>query len=178
MVNTRFSTTVHVLVVLAASRGDEDESSGRAVPSAEIADRVGSHPAAVRRLLADLKSAGLVDVIRGPGGGFRLAVDARKIGLDRLADAVDEGAVFSVHDPGKSETADVDFHVPSTIESVNRTLAERLSAALGEYTLQDVVEAATLRRDLADLVASGLSDDDIREQYEISGGRLIRRGER
>jgi len=177
MVNTRFSTSVHILAVLAASRDEAGDSDGGVVPSAEIAERVGSHPAAVRRLLAELKAADLVDVVRGPGGGFRLAVDARDIGLDRLADAVDEGDVFSVHDPGAAETADVDFHVPSAIESINRTLTDRLRTALGEYTLQDVAEAATVRRDLAELVASGLSDDDIREQYEISGGRLVRRGQ-
>lgn len=178
MVNTRFSTSVHILVVLAASGGADSDDDGRAVPSAEIAERVGSHPAAVRRILADLKAADLVDVVRGPGGGFRLAKEPRTIGLDRLADAVDMGPAFSVHEAGRSDSADRDFHVPSAIQSINQAVTDRLRTALAEFTLRDVVQAATLRRDLAELVASGLSDDDIREQYEISGGRLIRRGER
>jgi len=49
MVNTRFSTSVHILAVLAASRDEAGDSDGGVVPSAEIAERVGSHPAAVRR---------------------------------------------------------------------------------------------------------------------------------
>lgn len=170
MVNTRFSTSLHILATLAP--GDD-----RVVPSAEIADRVGSHPAAVRRLLAELKAAGLVDVVRGPGGGFRLAADPDQITLDRLAEAVDERKVFSIHDPGASDSGEIDFHVPSAIQSVNATVTGQVSAALAGFTLQDVVQSAGLRRDLAGLVATGLSDDEIREQYRISGGRLVRRDE-
>lgn len=172
MVNTRFSTSLHILVVLAS------EDGGRVVPSAEIAERVGSHPAAVRRILADLKAADLVGVVRGPGGGFRLRADPREIGLDRLADAVDLGLAFSVHEAGESDSADEDFHVPSAIQSINHAVTERLRTALAEFTLLDVIQAAAVRRDLAELVASGLSDDDIREQYEISAGRLIQRSKR
>ncbi|NNF04371.1 MAG: Rrf2 family transcriptional regulator [Rhodothermales bacterium] len=174
MVNTRFSTSLHILTALAGTPDDERH----VVPSAELASRVGSHPAAVRRLLAELKAAELVDVVRGPGGGFRLAVDPGLIRLDRLAEAVGEGPAFSIHDPGVSDTVETDFHVPAAIHSVNAAVTDRMRTALSDFTLADVVEQASLRRDLAKLVASGLSDEEIRAAYRISGGRLVRRDER
>lgn len=64
-----------------------------------IASSVNVHPVVIRRTLASLKAAGLVEV-RAGSGGARLARDAGDISLYDIYRAVDslEGGLFNFHD--------------------------------------------------------------------------------
>jgi Rrf2 family protein len=159
-----------MLVLLAASRDD-------VLSSTELAERVDSHPAAVRRILADLKAAGLVTVVRGPGGGFQIAREASGIMLDELARAVNLSPAFSMHKPDSGDSTSLDFHIPSAIRTVQSAVTDDVLKTLAGFSVLDVLHAASVRQDLAELVAAGHSDAEIRSRYEISGGRLVRRGE-
>ena len=82
--NSRFGVAVHVLALLALS-ADERRSSR------EIADSVATNPVVIRRLLAQLARAGLVESAHGAKGGFRLARPAAKVTLHDVHRAVEEG---------------------------------------------------------------------------------------
>ena len=43
------------------------------ISSERLADRIGAHPVVLRRVLAQLRSAGLVEGRSGPGGGWAIA---------------------------------------------------------------------------------------------------------
>ena len=89
--NTRFAVATHVLTYLACRDG--------AATSAEIAASVGTHPALVRRIAAQLADAGLLRGQRGAGGGCTLARPAAGIRLVDVYRAVvgEECAVLPVH---------------------------------------------------------------------------------
>jgi len=61
-----------------------------AVCLAEIADRQEISLAYLEQLFARLRRAGLVKSVRGPGGGYRLAVPAEAISVGAVVQAVDE----------------------------------------------------------------------------------------
>ena len=172
MINTRLSTSLHLLVALADSR---DGGARSPVSSAELARRINSHPVAVRRLLSDLKDRGIVRVERGPGGGYVLNMEPADLSLGDVADAVREADVFDLHDVETTDPADLDFHVPSALESVRRDVNTSVARALDQYSLTDLLHGASVRRDLAALVADGISEARIRDEYEIRDGRLVRR---
>lgn len=76
------SLAMHCAAVLAAHPG-ERLSAGR------IAERLRVSEAHLAKVLQRLARAGLVESRRGPGGGFSLAVPARRLSLLRVYEAVE-----------------------------------------------------------------------------------------
>ncbi len=66
------------------------EGAGRLVALAEIAERQDISLAYLEQLFVRLRRAGLVESVRGPGGGYRLARPAEKIRIAEVLQAVDE----------------------------------------------------------------------------------------
>ena len=56
-------------------------ASGRPVAAVEIADKYGVSPHHLAKVLAELARAGVVESIRGVGGGYRFAGNARRLTL-------------------------------------------------------------------------------------------------
>lgn len=84
MENSRFSLAVHVLALLAIE--------GRAEPltSDFLANSAGTNPVVIRRILSQLRKAGLVSVQAGCAGGARLAQRSETITLLDVYTAVGE----------------------------------------------------------------------------------------
>ena len=68
----------------------QDVGDGRAVALAEIAARQQISLSYLEQLFARLRRKGLVKSARGPGGGYRLALDADKTCIADIVLAVDE----------------------------------------------------------------------------------------
>lgn len=66
-------------------------SDGAAVSLADIAARQSISVEYLEQLFAKLRRAGLVDSVRGPGGGYLLAVPAEDLAVADIILAVDEG---------------------------------------------------------------------------------------
>lgn len=60
------------------------------VPLADISERQGISLSYLEQLFARLRKRGLVDSVRGPGGGYRLGQDPATISVGAVIDAVDE----------------------------------------------------------------------------------------
>ena len=187
MSDTRYSTALHILVLLSAERDEHHTSTS-------IAEQLGTNPVVVRRLMADLSRSGLVETRRGAGGGVSLKMDPSEISLGELADAIEADLTFDAHklpdeiaDPADVPMNGADLalgpqddgkdHLPDailrTIEAQRRELHTAAIIQMDRMTLKDLTQAATLRADLATLVARGLSDADIRSGYHIESGRLV-----
>ncbi|GIL40506.1 Rrf2 family transcriptional regulator [Roseiterribacter gracilis] len=134
----RFSMAVHAMTVL-AHRAREGHDGP--MTSAEMADSINTNPVIVRRLLAALAQAGLVDTRPGNGGGAWLARDASRITLDQVHRAVEPpGGLIAMHDDTNG-----DCPVGSTIgdvlsDAIGRAEAA-LHAALEKITLAEIVQA-------------------------------------
>ena len=63
---------------------------GQPVALSDIADRQGISLSYLEQLFAKLRLAGLVNSVRGPGGGYLLARDAADMPISYVIDAVDE----------------------------------------------------------------------------------------
>jgi Rrf2 family iron-sulfur cluster assembly transcriptional regulator len=72
----------------------------RAVTVAEIAARQGISAAYLEQLFARLRRAGLVEGVRGPGGGYRLARPAEAVSVADVIAAVDERVATTRCEPG------------------------------------------------------------------------------
>ena len=63
----------------------------RPVALAAIAERQSISLSYLEQLFGRLRKAGLVDSVRGPGGGYKLGAAASTISIVQIIDAVDEG---------------------------------------------------------------------------------------
>lgn len=169
MTNTRFSVALHVLVELA-------KDPNNLLSSSYLAERVNAHPVVVRRLIQVIKEAGLITAIKGSKGGVRLAIDADSIPLSQVAEITEENFGFTSHqlsaEPYTNFFSDA---VLSTIESERRKVHLAAVSHLDGITVQNVHDAAVLRSELNELVHSGLTDQQIRAQFHIKDGHLVRR---
>lgn len=81
---------MHVLVLLAA---DPDTLQ----TSTDIAHKLDTNPVVVRRVLASLQQANLIESQKGPTGGSRLLRSPKAISLADVYQAVETGPLF--HNP-------------------------------------------------------------------------------
>jgi len=63
---------------------------GGTISLADISSRQEISLSYLEQLFSKLRKNGLVQSVRGPGGGYRLAVDAAEISVAAIVDAVDE----------------------------------------------------------------------------------------
>ena len=120
------------LVDLALARADH------LTTLAEIAERQSISLPYLEQLFVKLRRAGLVDSVRGPGGGYRLALAPEEIRVSMVLEAVDE-TVSALH-TGAAVSGGVSG---SRAQSLTNRLWESFSAQvyvfLHQTTLADVV---------------------------------------
>lgn len=120
------------LVDLALARADH------LTTLAEIAERQSISLPYLEQLFVKLRRAGLVDSVRGPGGGYRLALPPEDIRVSMVLEAVDE-TVSALH-TGAAVSGGVSG---SRAQSLTNRLWESFSAQvyvfLHQTTLADVV---------------------------------------
>ncbi len=79
--NGEFNAAVHALVCMS--------HKGSLLSSEALAANICTNPARVRKIMAKLKSAGVITSKEGPEGGYSAALPADKITLVLVAQAVD-----------------------------------------------------------------------------------------
>jgi len=79
-VDSSFNLAIHALVCLS--------HSGRSLSSEALAENICTNPTRVRRVLAGLKKAGMVETREGLDGGYRLTADPASLSLRQVAEAV------------------------------------------------------------------------------------------
>lgn len=121
--NSRFTIAIHVLTLLHVRRTE-------AVASSFIAGSVNTNPVVIRRLLADLAAAGLVESSKGISGGYRLARSAESISLADVYRALGEGHLFGMHPSNPNPLCSVGKTIQDKLkpvfESVELALTEQL----------------------------------------------------
>jgi len=134
--NSRFTTAVHALCWLELSR----RRGQTTLTSDRVAASLASHPVLVRRSLAPLRDAGLLETSRGPGAGWSLTRPGAEITLLDVHDALGRPAVFGplTHTPNLE--CEVGFGIGPTLTSVYAELDEVLCRALERHTVADVLD--------------------------------------
>nr|WP_240546394.1 Rrf2 family transcriptional regulator [Paenibacillus artemisiicola] len=133
-ISSRFSIGVHILSLLAINPNEHQTSEW-------IAGSVGTNPVVIRRVLGQLKKAGLANV-RAGSGGASLARGLGEISLldvYRAVEVVEEGKLFHVH--GQPNP---DCEVGANIEQVLRLLLlkaqDAMEGVLAAVTMAELVD--------------------------------------
>ncbi len=148
---SRFTMAVHALGMLACEGAScpGGAADGKVLTSEAIAESIRTNPVVVRRVLADLRRAGLVETRRGVGGGVALARAPSRITLRCIWEALEGGeALFGRHPAGPNPRCQVGLAVADYLEDLYGHAEEALKASLGKVTL------AQLQRDIAARLAA------------------------
>ena len=123
--NLQFSIAVHLLAGLACGCDQEGVTSGH------LAASVNTSPSFVRRTLAKLSKAGLVETATGKAGACWLARDVYK--------AVDAPKAFAIHDYSEQKTCFVSCHIKAALEKALAKTQKAMAASLAEISLAQIV---------------------------------------
>ena len=123
--SSRLSIALHALVHLHAQ-------PGKSLTSAALATCLMTNPVVVRRVLGELREAGIVDASKGPNGGWSLSRPAEEITLHAVYSAMGERLLIRTEsDPGDVTCA--------IVRSVDRVMTDFLDDA-------EALRAARLQR--------------------------------
>ncbi|WP_419707218.1 Rrf2 family transcriptional regulator [Promicromonospora sp. NFX87] len=140
--NSRLTIAAHALtwIGLYQRRGHE------VATSEQIAQSVNTNPVVIRRLLAELRHAGLADSRRGAGAGWMLSRDLGEITLLDVYRAIEPGPVFALHRSTPDQECVVGHGIgPALIgvyEEVEAAMCEELAKTTLDDVLRDVLKAA------------------------------------
>lgn len=143
---SRFTMALHALGMIALEGA---RAPGRPLTSEALARSINTNPVVVRRVLADLKRAGLIETRRGVGGGVALARPAARISLRAVWEALEgREQLFGRHPAGHNPACPLACGVAEYLEGLYGDAEAALKASLGKVTL------AQLQRDVAGRMAA------------------------
>ena len=121
--NSAFCLAVHALVYL--------HHRGELVSCEGLARNICTNPARVRKVMAGLKKAGLVETREGSEGGYRFAGEPESLTLDRVAAAVDARFVAARWRSGR-------LGQPCLMDGLLGEMDDRCRAYLSTVTLAEL----------------------------------------
>jgi Rrf2 family protein len=130
-VNTQFSIAVHVLAAIA----HYEES----FTSEVLAGSVNANPIFVKRILAKLSKAKLVNATVGKAGGYTLTKNPKNISLLDISRAVNPPSVFAIHTYEKKKWCVVSNNIKEVMGDVLVGAQKAVENDLKQTTLADVV---------------------------------------
>jgi len=143
---SRFTMALHALGMIAL---EGEQARGKPVTSEALARSINTNPVVVRRVLADLRRAGLIETRRGVGGGVVLARQAARISLRCVWEALEgREQLFGRHPSGPNPHCPVARCMADYLEELYSDADAALKTSLGRVTL------AQLQRDVAGRLAS------------------------
>ncbi|HBZ79401.1 MULTISPECIES: Rrf2 family transcriptional regulator [Brevibacillus] len=132
-ISSRFSIAVHILSLLSIDANSHHTSEW-------IAGSVNTNPVIIRRVLGQLKKAGLVNV-RAGAGGASLAKELASITLldiYRAVEVVEEGQLFHIHDQ-PNPACPVGANIQFVLELILLRAEHAMEAILQSVTMQELV---------------------------------------
>jgi Rrf2 family protein len=133
--NTRFSTGVHTLVVLAAEPEVQQTSD-------EIAAKLKTNAVVIRRVLSLLRQAGLVVSQKGPSGGSKLAKPGKAIRLGDIYRAVETTPVLQSAKNAEESTAKID----EALARIYREAVAAMETELDATTLSQLTKRSEKKK--------------------------------
>jgi Rrf2 family protein len=130
--NVQFSIAVHVMAGLAYGC-DQD------VTSSHLASSVNTSPSFVRRVLAKLSKAGLVETATGKAGACWLAKDAERISLLDIYKAVNAPEAIAIHSYKEQKGCPVSCQIKSALEHALGKTQKAMEMSLGNISLAEIV---------------------------------------
>ena len=129
--DSSFNLAVHALVCLS--------HSGRSLSSEALAENICTNPTRVRRVLAGLKKAGIVETREGLDGGYRLTTDPATLPLRHVAEAVNTRFVDCAwHSGDIDRDCAICSGMAGVMDALYRQMDEQCAAYLSRLTVADI----------------------------------------
>jgi Rrf2 family protein len=130
--NVQFSIAVHLLAGLACGYD-------KGVTSGHLAESVNTSPSFVRRTLAKLSKAELVETATGKAGACWLARNAKEISLLDIYKAVDAPRAFSIHSYAEQKSCTVSCYIKTALEKALVKTQKALETGLAGISLAQII---------------------------------------
>lgn len=134
-ISSRFTIAVHIFACINTFENDFK------ITSDFLASSVNVNPVIIRKILSQLKSAGLVTIQRG-SGGTAIAKELTEISfLDiyRAVDCIENGELFHFHENPNSNCP-VGRNIHNILDNKLEQIQSALENELKKITLQDVIQ--------------------------------------
>jgi Rrf2 family protein len=135
--SSRFVVATHILAGLHCAK---QVSGIDSVTSDFIAESVNTNPVVIRRLLGQLKKAGLVVSHAGSKGGFSLAKPTSRITLLEVYRATEEGSLFHFHYSEPNPDCPVGCTIQESLTSVCDEAEAALENVLSKRTISSLAD--------------------------------------
>ncbi|MFF0062555.1 Rrf2 family transcriptional regulator [Streptomyces sp. NPDC005279] len=140
--NSRLTIAAHALAWMELNKRYGHEVA----TSEQIAGSVNTNPVVIRRLLAELRKAGLVESRRGAGAGWTLTRELESMTLLDVYEAVQPGALFAMHRATPNQECPVGFGIQPAMQSIYDGIEDTLRGELARTTLADVLRSVLAAR--------------------------------
>ena len=136
-ISSRFTIAVHVLVCIETFKNDYK------VTSDFLASSVNVNPVVIRRLLQQLKRAGIVEVVRGSGGASikRPIQEITLLDVYRAVECVEEGELFHFHE-NPNPLCPVGKNIHAILDTRLETIQQAMEREMECVTIEDVMKDA------------------------------------
>ena len=129
--NSEFIIALHALAYL--------RHRNTMVSSEELAKSICTNPARIRKVMAKLKKAGLLETREGNSGGYELQGDASAIKLSDLAQALQQPLTNSGWRSGALNTyCMVATGMGTVVDTLEASLNEVCMQSLSQITIEDI----------------------------------------
>jgi Rrf2 family protein len=136
-ISSRFTIAVHVLICIEIFKKDMKTTSDF------LASSVNVNPVVIRRILQQLKKAGIVEVKRGSGGAdlARDPADITLLDVYTAVESVEEGRLFHFHE-NPNPQCPVGSNIHNILDDRLKRIQDAMEDQMRSVTIRDVMEDA------------------------------------
>ena len=132
-ISSRFTIAIHVLSCIETFKDEK-------VTSDFLAGSVNVNPVVIRRLLQQLKAAGIVNVVRGSGGAqiVKPLTDITLLDIYHAVECVDDGELFHFHE-NPNHKCPVGRNIHNVLDQRLNQIQSAMEKEMAGITMQDIM---------------------------------------
>ena len=142
-ISSRFTIAIHILICVELYGNDAPATSE------SLAGSIGAHPVVIRRILGQLRRAGLITVARGREGGAHIARPLANITLAdvfRAVESIGDDTLFSFHE-NPNPACPVGRSIHTILDGHLAAIQRAMEREMQQTTLADVMQEARVQVD-------------------------------
>ncbi|MDD3403346.1 MAG: Rrf2 family transcriptional regulator [Hespellia sp.] len=134
-ISSRFTIAIHILACIDTFKDDYK------VTSDFLAGSVNVNPVVIRRLLQQLKAAGIINVIRGSGGAeiAKPLSEITMLDIYKAVDSIENGELFHFHENPNKECP-VGRNIHNVLDDKLKQVQTAMENEMRSITIQEIVE--------------------------------------
>ena len=142
-ISSRFTIAIHILICVELYGKDDPATSE------SLAGSIGAHPVVIRRILGQLRRAGLITVARGREGGAHIVrplADITLADVFRAVESIGDDTLFSFHE-NPNPACPVGRSIHTILDGHLAAIQRAMEREMEKTTLADVMSEARVQVD-------------------------------